>query len=168
MPICYYVNKSSAAKKAKMEENDDTTFKTDGVDEAYAERVKDDFSDDFYKELNIMYLRDLYIRSKKEYEFFRTMINAMSYDEEKLSDDYCKFFKKNLRMRIQIIEDTIDVHLNIIGGLERFMDKTYLYKLAVLDINEELVKDNDPRCMRLNEITQSFYIYEQREFQKAK
>ena len=100
-----------------------------------------------------MYLRDLYIRSKKEYEFFRTMINAMSYDEEKLSDEYCKQFKKNLRMRIQILEDTIDVHLNIIGGLERFMDKTYLYKLAVLELNEELVKENDPRCMRLNEIT---------------
>jgi hypothetical protein len=47
-----------------------------------------------------MYLRDLYIRSKKEYEYFRTMINAMSYDEEKLSDDYIKYFKKNLRMRI--------------------------------------------------------------------
>ena len=56
-------------------------------------------------------------------------------------------------MRIQILEDTIDVHLNIIGGLERFMDKTYLYKLAVLELNEELVKENDPRCMRLNEIT---------------
>ena len=152
MPICYFVNKSSAAKKAKMEENEDD-IKLDGYEEAYAERVKDDFSDDFYKELNMMYLRDLYIRSKKEYEFFRTMINAMSYDEEKLSDDYCKYFKKNLRMRIQILEDTIDVHLNIIGGLERFMDKTYLYKLAVLDINEELVKDKDPRCMRLNEIT---------------
>lgn len=82
-----------------MEENVDDLM-IDGVDEAYAERVKDDFSDDFYKELNIMYLRDLYIRSKKEYEYFRTMINAMSYDEEKLSDDYIKYFKKNLRMRI--------------------------------------------------------------------
>lgn len=99
MPICYFVNKSSAAKKAKMEENTDDLH-IDGFDEAYAEQVKDDFSDDFYKELNIMYLRDLYIRSKKEYEFFRTMINAMSYDEEKLSDDYCKYFKKVLRMRI--------------------------------------------------------------------
>lgn len=34
-----------------------------GADQEYADLVKDDFSDDFYKELNIMFLRDLYIRS---------------------------------------------------------------------------------------------------------
>lgn len=125
----------------------------DEIDHEYADRIKDDFSDDFYKELNIQFLRDLYIRSNKEYEFFRTMINAMSYDEEKLSDEFIKHFKKSLRRRTQIIEDTIDVHLNSIGGLERYMDKTYLYKLSVLEINEELVKDKDKRCMRMNEIT---------------
>jgi hypothetical protein len=81
------------------------------------------------------------------------MINAMSYDEQKLTDDYIKQFKKSLRRRTQIIEDTIDVHLNSIGGLERYMDRTYLYKLSVLEINEELVKDKHERCMRLNEIT---------------
>jgi hypothetical protein len=93
-----------------------------GNDDELKAAIADDHSDDIYKELNTRYLRDLYIRSKKEYDYFRTMVNAMSYDEEKLSDDYVKYFKKNLRMRIQIIEDTIDVHLNIIGGLERFMD----------------------------------------------
>jgi hypothetical protein len=96
------------------------------------------------------------------------MINAMSYDESKLSDEYIKQFKKNLKRRIQIIEDTVDVHLFKIGGLERYIDKTYLYKLSVLEINEELVKDKHERCMRLNEITQSFFIYEQMEYQKAK
>lgn len=152
-PICWFINKSSAAKKAKAEEDMDELVIEGAFDQEYADKVKDDFSDDFYKELNIMFLRDLYIRSKKEYEFFRTMINAMSYDEEKLSDEYCKFFKKSLKMRTQIIEDTIDVHLNMIGGLERYMDRTYLYKLAVLEVNEELIKTKDKRCMRLNEIT---------------
>jgi hypothetical protein len=30
--------------------------------------VQENFSDDIYKELHIVFLRDLYIRSKKEYE----------------------------------------------------------------------------------------------------
>lgn len=62
MPICWFVNKSSAAKKAKAEEDMDD-LQINGADQEYADLVKDDFSDDFYKELNIMFLRDLYIRS---------------------------------------------------------------------------------------------------------
>jgi hypothetical protein len=46
----------------------------------YELKVVENFSDDFFKEINIVFLRDLYIRSKKEYEQFRTMINAISYD----------------------------------------------------------------------------------------
>jgi hypothetical protein len=60
------------------------------------------------------------------------------------------------------------VHLNLIGGLETYMDRTYLYKLAVLDLNEEKLKEKDSKCLRMNDITQSFYIYEQMEYQKAK
>ena len=67
---------------------------------ALQQQNADDFSDDFYKELNILHLRALYIRSQKEYELFRTMVNAISYDVEKMSDDYAKLFKKNLKMRI--------------------------------------------------------------------
>ena len=59
--------------------------------------LADDHSDDILKELNIRYLRDLYIRSKKEFEQFRTMFNAISYDQEKLSDEYAKHFKKKLK-----------------------------------------------------------------------
>lgn len=51
-------------------------------------------SNDYYKELNIKYLKSLYIRSKKEFELFRTMFNAGSYDKEKLTDDEAKYFKK--------------------------------------------------------------------------
>ena len=77
---------------------------------------------------------------------YRTMVNAISYDVEKMSDDYAKLFKKNLKLRIQTIEDTIDVHLNLIGGLELYMDRSYLYKLAVLDLNEERIVSQDPKC----------------------
>ena len=56
-------------------------------------------------------------------------------------------------MRIQIIEDTIDVHLNLIGGLETYMHRTYLYKLAVLDLNEEKLKEMDSKCLRMNDLT---------------
>lgn len=96
------------------------------------------------------------------------MLNSIAYDMNLLSDEYTKNFKKNLKMRIQIIEDTIDVHLNLIGGLEQYMDRTYLFKLAVLDLNEEKLKQKDAKCLRMNDLTQSFYIYAQREYQHAK
>lgn len=39
-----------------------------------------------------------------------------------------------------MIEDTIDIHLNLIGGLEKFIDRSYIYKLLVLEHNEERIK----------------------------
>lgn len=45
------------------------------------------WSDNLYQEYNIKFLKNLYIRSTKEFELFRTMFNAISYDPEKLSDD---------------------------------------------------------------------------------
>ena len=96
------------------------------------------------------------------------MVNAISYDVEKLSDEQAKQYKKCLKLRIQAIEDTIDVHLNLIGGLEKYMDRSYLYKLAILDLNEEKIIANDPKSQRLVDIVQSFYVYEQMEFGKHK
>ena len=43
-------------------------------------------SDDFYKEMNVRYLKAIYVRSKKEFEQFRTLFNAGKYDKEKLPD----------------------------------------------------------------------------------
>ena len=65
------------------------------------------------------------------------------------------------------LEDTIDVHLNLIGGLEKFMDKNYLYKLAVLDANEEKIQLKDPGAMRMIDISQSYQIYDSLEFAKT-
>lgn len=48
------------------------------------------------------------------------------------------------------------------------MDRSYLYKLAVLDLNEEKIVANDPKSQRLVDIVQSFHIYEQMEFGKHK
>lgn len=48
------------------------------------------------------------------------------------------------------------------------MDRSYLYKLAVLDLNEEKIIANDPKSQRLVDIVQSFYVYEQMEFGKHK
>jgi hypothetical protein len=64
------------------------------------------------------------------------------------------------------LEDTIDVHLNLIGGLERFMDKNYLYKLAVLDANEEKIPLKDEKSLRMLDHTQSYHIYDSVDFSK--
>ena len=47
----------------------------------------------------------------------------------------------------------LDVHLNLISGLEKFMDRNYMYKLAVLDANEEKIGMKDERCMRMVDLT---------------
>lgn len=76
---------------------------------------------------------------------FRTMVNAISYDQEKLSDEDALQFKRRLKQRVRHVEDTIDVHLNLIGGLEKYMDRTYIYKLAVLEENEEKIPMKDKK-----------------------
>jgi len=98
----------------------------------------------------------LYVRSQKQFELFRTMLNAISYDQDKLTDLDAKYFKKRLKQRIRSIEDTIDLHLNLIGGLERFMDMSYMYKLAVLEMNEEKVAAKDLKALRMVDISQSY------------
>lgn len=74
------------------------------------------------------------------------MLNSISYDQEKLTDDAALIFKQKLRTRISNIEETIDIHLNSMGGLENNTDKTYIYKLAILAANEDKIKQKDPTC----------------------
>ena len=114
---------------------------------------KEDFSDNIYKEMKIKFLKDLYIRCQKEFELFRTMLNALSYDDEKLSDIEGNKFKRRLKQRIRTIEDTIDLHLNLIGALELMIDKTYIYKLTVLELNEEKIPPRDKKCLRMVDIS---------------
>ena len=103
--------------------------------------------------MKIKFIRDLYIRANKEFELFRTMHNAISYDQEKLSDDDAKHFKKRLKQRIRSLEDTIDLHLNLLGCLEKYMDKSYLYKISLLELNEEKLKAKDPKVLRMVDIS---------------
>lgn len=153
----------SRRKQAGMDE----AWAGDAEMQAAAEREQ---SRDIYMEYNVRSLRNLYIRAVKEFEQFRTMFNAISYDQDKLSDEEAKRFKKQLKQRVMDLEDTIDVHLNRIGGLERFMDKNYMYKLAVLDANEEKIplkaEQQAIQCMRLIDLTQSYHIYDSRDFAK--
>ena len=67
-------------------------------DEEMADR--EDHSDDIYREMSIKSLKSHYVRAHKEWEVFRTMINAVSYDRSKLSDEDAHRFKKQLKMRI--------------------------------------------------------------------
>ena len=68
------------------------------TDEDMANR--EDHSDDIYREMCIKSLKSHYVRAHKEWEIFRTMINAVSYDRSKLSDEDAHRFKKQLKMRI--------------------------------------------------------------------
>lgn len=56
----------------------------------------------------------------------------------------------------------------LIGGLERWMDQNYMYKLAGLEANEEKIALKDAKCMRLVDVVQSYYIYDSIEFTKSK
>lgn len=174
--ICYFLYRffilviwrlcQNAKKRKQAADMLDEDYAGDDVELKAA--LADDHSDDIYKEMNIQYLRDLYIRSRKEFEQFRTMFNAISYDQEKLSDDYAKHFKKKLKNRINNIEDTVDLHCNLIGGLERWMDQSYMYKLAALEVNEEKIPLKDEKCMRIIDLVQSYYIYDSLEYNKPK
>ena len=95
------------------------------------------------------------------------MLNALSYNEEHLSDIEGNKFKRRLKQRIRTIEDTIDLHLNLIGALEMMMDKTYIYKLAVLELNEGKIGVKDPKCLRMVDVSQSYNQYDSLECQKA-
>ena len=130
--------------------------------------MREESSDDILKEFKIFGLKDFYLRACKEQELFRTMVNALSYDTEKLSDEYAGHFKKRLKNRIQALEDTIDVHLNSINGLDRFVDKSYLYKLQVLDANEEKITMKNSKLLRMVDITQSFHVYDALQFAAIK
>jgi hypothetical protein len=113
------------------------------------------------------FLKDSYIRANKEFELFRTILNAISYDQEKLSDEDAKMFKKRLKQRIRQIEDTIDLHLNLIGGLEKYMDKSYLYKIALLDLNEEKLREKDPKILRMVDVSQSYNQFDSIDYARA-
>jgi hypothetical protein len=58
-------------------------------------------------------------------------------------------FKRRLKLRIRCIEDVVDMHLNLIGGLEKFMDRSYLFKLSVLELNEDKVIKRDSKALRM-------------------
>jgi hypothetical protein len=47
------------------------------------------------------------------------------------------------------------------------MNRTYMYKLAVLLANEEKIKIKDPNLQRLTDTQQSYYMYDSAEYHRA-
>ena len=131
---------------------------------------KEDESDDFFRELSIRSLRYHYVRANKEYEQFRTMINAQSYDESLLSESQATFYKKSLKTRVRLIEDTIDIHLKVIGGLERYIvePKGYMHKMRLLEANEEKIHKKYVYCQRMTDFMQSYNMFDSEEFHQEK
>ena len=67
-----------------------------------------------------------------------------------------------------MIEDTIDIHLNSIHGLERLMEKSYIYKLQVLIANIDILKENNEKIMRLDDKMQSYNIMDAEIYHKER
>lgn len=90
LPCYHAIERYMASQRAKdlFEEEEDEELKE------IENSIQATWSDNLYQEYNIKFLKNLYIRSTKEFELFRTMFNAISYDPEKLSDDQAKHFKK--------------------------------------------------------------------------
>ena len=67
IPLVWWYQAEKERIRAKIEEDEEEEVK-DPEQAEFTVDVAENFSDDIYKELNIVFLRDLYIRSKKEYE----------------------------------------------------------------------------------------------------
>jgi len=65
-----------------------------------------------------------------------------------LSESQATFYKKSLKTRVRLIEDTIDIHLKVIGGLERYIvePKGYMHKMRLLEANEEKIHKKYVYC----------------------
>jgi hypothetical protein len=96
------------------------------------------------------------------------MFNALSYDQDILGEQQANFLKKCLKERLFLIEDTIDIHLNVIGGLERWIDRGYMYKLTALLANEDKIQKKYPRCLRMIDHKQSYDMYDSNILSKEK
>ena len=140
----------------------------DAEAEKFRSMMAEDASDDFYREVTIKSLKDHYVRANKEYEQFRTMANALVYEEGRLTEHQAKLLKKALKMRIQAIEDAIDIQLNGIGGLEPYLERSYMVKLRALEANGEKVLEKDPRRQRLTDVAQSYNLYDAEEFHRVR
>ena len=67
-----------------------------------------------------------------------------------------------------MIEDTIDIHLNLIGGLEKYIERSYMYKLLVLEANEERIQPKHEKCLRMVDHMQSYNLYDAEHFFREK
>lgn len=67
-----------------------------------------------------------------------------------------------------MIEDTVDIHLNLIGGLEKYIERSYMYKLLVLEANEERIQPKFEKSLRITDHMQSYNLYDSEHFFKEK
>ena len=58
--------------------------------------------------------------------------------------------------------------MNVIGGLEKYIEENYMYKLRVLEANEERIQKKYPRSQRLTDFIQSYNLFDAEVFHKEK
>ena len=80
-----------------------------------------------------------------------------------LSPDLASFYKKKLYSKIVMIQDTIDIHMHSLGIANIYLEKSYIYKLAVLEANEKRLREHTT-SLKMSDQMQSYNIYDSEEF----
>ena len=98
------------------------------------------------------------------------MLNSYTYgDGQLMTEELARYYKKKLKHKMQYLEDTIDIHLNAIGGLQFYLDKSYIYKLGVLQANEAQIKESgEHMALRIVDKMQSYNLYDSEVFYREK
>ena len=58
--------------------------------------------------------------------------------------------------------------MNVIGGLEKYIEENYMYKLRVLEANEDKIQKKYARSQRMTDFTQSYNLFDAELFHKEK
>lgn len=97
------------------------------------------------------------------------MLNSLSFEDPHMfSKDLANYYREKLKMRLHGIEDVVDIHLNLIGGLNKNLERSYMYKLAVLEANEEKITKSEEYCLRMHDAMQSYNLYDSAECYQVK
>lgn len=131
-------------------------------------------SNDFYKELNIKFLKDLYLKASHEiYDlkpFDTGQVNRNRYKHEVLIEH--AEMQTCMKKRKEDIEQVINDHVNVLTGndADHFMEFKDMIELLFKEQNKLEAQQDKDDCdrLRMQTITQSYYMYDAQQFSHLK